>query len=184
MKTLAGVLVWVVGLALAVASDGALAGTECNTPSPPFLSGTVIGGLVVNAGDFCFLDGAHISGGVQVNAGGILIACGSTINGGIVANGAATVAIGPEEIGCPGSVINGGVQISNTGGDNFPAGPPSVALEHSAIHGAVRLIGNHGHIAVAGNTIAGGLFCANNAFDLEDEGMTNVVTGPIRCKFE
>jgi len=183
MKTLAGVLVGMVGLALGVASDGALAATECNTPSPPFFSGTVVGGLVVKAGDFCFLDGAHISGGVQVRPGGILVACGSTINGGIVADGALNVIVGAEEIGCSGIVVNGGVQISNTSkGVLSPA--PSIALENSVIHGAVHLAGNLGPIAVASNTIAGGLFCANNALPLENEGLQNVVTGPIRCEFE
>src|SRR6202030_2208683 len=82
MKKLAGFLVGMAGLVLAISSGGALAATECNTGppgSPPFapFSGAVGGGLVVNAGDFCFLEGAHISGGVRVNAGGILIACAS-----------------------------------------------------------------------------------------------------------
>jgi hypothetical protein len=182
MKRLAGFLVGMAGLALAVSSDGALATTECNGP----LSGTVIGGVVVNNGDFCVLGGANVSGGVQVNPGGILILCASTINGGIDANGAGNIIIGAEEIGCPGSVINGGVQISNTGPGVIP-GAPSIALERSAIHGAVRLTGNQGPIAVAGNTIAGGLFCANNASDLDDEHMTggtrSVVTGRITCKY-
>jgi hypothetical protein len=179
MKTLAGFLVGVVGLALAVSSGGALGATECNGPT----SGTIVGGLVVNAGDFCFLGGANVSGGVQVNAGGILIACASTINGGLVANGAANLIIGAEEIGCAGIVINGGVQISNTGpGVLSPA--PSIALEHSAIHGAVHLTGNLGPIAVAFNTIAGGLFCTNNAFDLDDEGTPSVVTGAVTCEFK
>ena len=191
MNTLAGFLVGMVGLSLAVFSGGALAATECNG----VISGTVVGGVVVNAGDICILGGpfggpfvgANISGGVRINTGGILIACASTINGGIVANGAATVIIGAEEIDCPGSVINGGVQISNTGPDDFPSGPPSIALERSAIHGAVHLTGNQGHIAVATDTIAGGLFCSNNAFDLDDEhergGTRPVVTGAIRCNF-
>ena len=83
MKTLAGFFVGMVGLALAVGSDGAIAATECNG----VLSGTVVGGVVINAGDICFLGGANVSGGVQVNSGGILIACASTINGGVVADG-------------------------------------------------------------------------------------------------
>lgn len=184
MKRLAGFLVGMGGLMLAISSDGALAATECNTPSPPFFSGTVVGGLVVNAGDFCFLEGARISGGVRVNPGGILIACGSTVDGGIVANGAANLIIGAEEIGCAGIVVNGGVQISNTGpGVLSPA--PSIALERSAIHGAVRLTGNLGPIAVATNAIDGGLFCANNAAGpLDDEGSPSVVTGAITCAFE
>ena len=67
MNRLAAFLV--VGLALAVSSNAALAATECNTgppPNPP-LSGTIVGGVVVNAGDFCILGGANVSGGVQVN---------------------------------------------------------------------------------------------------------------------
>jgi hypothetical protein len=184
MKKLAGFLVGMVGLALAVWSDGALAATECNTgppPNPP-LSGTIVGGVVVNAGDFCVLGGANVSGGVQVNAGGILIVCGSVINGGVVANGAGNLIFGAEEIGCAGDVINGAVQISNTGAGVIP-GAPSIALERSAINGGVHLSGNQGPIAVATNTIAGGLFCTNNAFDLDDEGSPSVVTGAIRCKF-
>ena len=184
MRKLAGFLVGMAGLALAAASDGALAATECNTGPPPNapLSGTVVGGVVVNAGDFCVLGGAIVSGGVQVNDGGILIVCGSVINGGFSANGAANLIFGAEEIDCAGNVINGAVQISNTGpGVLSPA--PSIALERSAINGGVHLSGNRGPIALASNRIAGGLFCANNAFDLDDEGLSNVVTGAKRCKF-
>ena len=178
MSRLAGFLVGTVGLALVVFSGGALAATECNGP----LSGTVVGGVVVNAGDFCVLGGANVSGGVQVNGGGILVACASTISGGFVADGAANLIFGAEEIGCAGDVINGGVQISNTGpGVLSPA--PSIALEHSVINGAVHLTGNQGMISVVSNTIAGGLFCSNNAFDLHDEGSPSVITGALRCEF-
>jgi hypothetical protein len=184
MKKLSGFLV--VGLVLAVCSDAALAATECNGP----LSGAVVGGVVVNGGDFCILGGAHVSGGVQVNAGGILIACASTINGGIVANGAANVLIGagadeevpPTNFVCPGNVINGAVHISNTGPGVLP-GPPSIALERDAINGSVHLSGNHGVIVVSTDTIDGGLFCSNNAFDIDDEGTPSVITGQLHCEF-
>jgi hypothetical protein len=181
MNRLAGFLAV---LALAVSSSGALAATECNTgpPGNAPLSGTIVGGLVVNAGDFCVLDGANVSGGVQVNSGGILIACGSTINGGIVANGAGNLIVGAEEIDCAGTVIHGGVQISDTGPGVIP-GAPSIALERSVINGSVHFSGNSGPIAVASNTVAGGLFCSNNAFDLDNEGLSNVITGAIRCNF-
>ena len=185
MKRLAGFLVGVVGLALAVLSQGALAATECNTgppPNPP-LSGTIVGGVVVNANDFCVLGGATVLGGVRVNEGGILIVCASTINGGVVTDGAAGLIFGAEEIDCDGDVINGGVRISNTGPGAFPAPAPSIALERSVISGAVHLTGNQGPIAVATNAIYGGLFCSDNAFDLEDEGSPSVVTGPTRCEF-
>ena len=184
MKRIVGFLAGIVGLALAVGSDGALAATECNTGPPPNnapLSGTVVGGLVVNAGDFCFLAGANVSGGVRVN-GGILIVCGSVINGGLIANGAGNLIFGAEEIDCAGDVINGAVQISNSGPGVIP-GAPSIALERSTINGGVHLSGNSGPIAVASNRIAGGLFCSNNAFDLDNEGLSNVITGAIRCKF-
>src|SRR4030095_14032263 len=115
-------------------------------------------------------------GGVQVSAGGILIACGSTINGGVVSDGAAQLIFGAEEIDCDGDVINGGVKISNTGPGAFPPPAPSIALERGAISGAVHLTGNRGPIAVATNTISGGLFCSNNAFNLDDEGSPSVVT--------
>jgi len=152
MNKLAGFFVGLVGLALAVSSNGALAATECNG----VISGTIVDGVVVNAGDFCLLGGAHISGGVRVNQGGILIACASTIEGGIVANGAANLLIGagkdeegpPVNTFCPGNVINGAVQISNTGpGVLSPA--PSIALERNAINGAVHLTGNQGPIVVS-----------------------------------
>ena len=180
MKRLAGSLVGMVGLALAVFSGGALATTECNGP----LSGTVVGGVVVNAGDFCVLGGANVSGGVQVNGGGILIVCGSTINGGVISDGAAELIFGAEEIDCDGDVINGGVQISNNGPGILGPDTPSIALERSAIKGAVHLTGNQGLISVASNTISGGLFCSNNANDLIDEGNPSVVTGAITCEFE
>jgi hypothetical protein len=188
MKSFMGFLFGILGLALTVCSDGALAATECNT-GPPIpgivtpLSGTITGGVVVNAGDLCWLSGANISGGVQVNSGGVLFACGSTINGGIVSQGAAAVIVGAEEVEtCTGAVINGGVWISNTG-PSEEGGPPSAAVENSVINGAVHLMGNQGAIAVGGNTIKGGLFCSENASDLDDEGNPSVVTGPIRCKF-
>jgi hypothetical protein len=184
MKRLARLHVGMVGLALAVFSSHALATTICNTgpaPNPP-LSGTVVGGVVVNAGDFCVLGGANVSGGVRVNEGGILIVCGSTINGGFVANGAAELIFGAEELDCRGDVINGAVHISNTGPGAF-APAPSIALERSTLNGGVRLSGNRGPIAVASNTIAGSLLCSNNAFDLEDEGSPNIITGGITCKF-
>jgi hypothetical protein len=176
MRKLAAFLMGIAGFALTVCSDGAMAATECNGT----ISGTVIGGLVVNDGDFCVLGGARISGGVRVNEGGILIGCGSTINGGLIANGATNLIFGAEEIDCDGDVINGGVRIRNT--SIGVLGAP-LALERSTIHGAVHLTGNQGPIAVAGDTIAGGLFCSDNAFDLFDEGMSNVVTGAIRCEF-
>jgi hypothetical protein len=188
MKKLAGLfLVGIAGLALAGFSGRALAApTVCNTgpPGNAPLSGTVVGGLVVNAGDFCVLGGAHISGGVRVNEGGILIVCGSTINGGFTANGAAELIFGAEEINCAGDLINGAVQISNTGPGILPPPGPSIALERSTINGGVHLTGNLGPIAVATNTIAGGLFCANNTFDLDDEGSPSIVTGAITCEFE
>jgi len=183
MNRLAGYLVV---LALAVCSNAALAATECNGP----LSGTVVGGVVVNAGDFCILGGANVSGGVQVNAGGILISCGSTINGGIVANGAANLIIGagadeevpPVNFVCPGNVINGAVSISNTGpGVLAPA--PSIAIERNTMSGRVYLSGNQGPITVSSDVIAGGLFCVNNVSDLDDEGTPSVITGVVRCKF-
>ena len=68
------------------------------------------------------------------------------------------------------TIINGGVQISNTGPGVIPDAP-SIALENSTINGSVHLSGNSGVIAVAINTIAGGLFCSNNLFDLVDEGV-------------
>jgi hypothetical protein len=187
MKSLAGLfLVGMAGLALAGFSGRALAAeTVCNTgpPGSAPLSGTIVGGLVVNAGDFCILGGANISGGVRVNAGGILIACASTINGGLIADGAAELIFGAEEIDCAGDVINGGVQISNTGPGILPPPGPSIALERSTINGGVHLSGNRGPIAVASNRIGGVLICKDNAFDLEDEGLSNLVTGQIRCKF-
>lgn len=190
MNKVAG-LVGTLGLALAIFCDGALAATECNTPPPgPPISGTVSDGIVVNAGDFCILAGAHVSGGVRVNAGGILITCGSTINDGIIANGALNVLIGagadeevpPVNFKCPGNVINGGVRISNTG-PGVLQGPPSIAIERNSIRGAVFLIGNEGPIVVSTDTIAGSLICVNNASDLDDEGTPSVVTGAVHCDF-
>jgi hypothetical protein len=71
MNKLAGFLVGMMGLALAAFSNGALAATECNTPPPnPPLSGTVVGGVVVNAGDFCILGGAKYRAACRSTAGG------------------------------------------------------------------------------------------------------------------
>lgn len=179
MKRLTELLVALVGLALIAFGNSALAATECHNTT---ISGKVAGGVVVNG--FCFLDGANISGGVQVNSNGILIACGSTINGGIDSNGAAGLLIGPEEIGCDGNVINGGVSISNTGPGVFPGGAPSIAVENSTINGGLRLTGNAGRISVAFDTIRGVLACSNNAFDLDDEGHRSLVTGKVTCVYE
>jgi hypothetical protein len=182
-------LVGLVGLALSGFSGHALAATVCNTgpaaplgPTPP-LSGTVTGGVVVNAGDFCVIGGANISGGLRVNPGGILFVCASTINGGFTANGAAELVFGAEEINCGGNIINGAVTITHTGPGILPTPQPAIALEHSTLNGGVHLSGNSGRIAVAANTIAGGLFCSNNTFDLEDEGSPSIITGTVTCKF-
>jgi len=185
MTRLAPFHVGIVGLALMAFSGHAHAATVCNTGPPPStpLSGTIVGGVVVNAGNFCILGGANVSGGVVVNPGGILIACGSTINGGFRSNGAAELIFGAEEIDCAGDVINGGVQISNTGPGIIGPDAPAVALERSTLNGAVHLSGIKGRIAVASNRIAGGLFCANNVFDVEDEMMPNLITGRVTCKF-
>lgn len=179
MKSLTRFLMAMVGFALIFISQGAFAATECNTT----MSGTIAGGVVVNAGDFCTLSQATVSGGVHVSTGGILIVCGSTINGGISANGAAELILGAEEINCDGGVVNGAIHISNTGPGAFPAPAPSIALERSVLNGSVHLTGNSGPIAVATNTIAGGLFCSGNAFDLDDEGSPSIVKGPVRCSF-
>jgi len=181
-----------VALALTAFGGHAMAATSCNTgptallgaQGPP-LSGTVTGGVVVNAGAFCVIVGANISGGLRVNPGAVLFVCGSTINGGITTNGAAQLIFGAEELPfCEGNFINGAVNISNTaGGDAFPNGPPSIAVENSTLNGGVHLSGNQGHIAVAFNTIAGGLFCSNNAFELADEGHPSLITGKVTCQF-
>jgi len=174
-----GMCAIVIGLVVASFGSGAMAATACNG----VVSGSVADGVVVNAGSVCTLVNANVSNGVRVNAGGILIACGSVISGGLQANGAAEILVGPEEIDCDGDVINGGVTIANTGPGAFPPAP-SIALERSRISGSVHVTGSQGMIAIADNAISGGLFCGNNAFDPEDEGMENVVTGQVRCDFQ
>lgn len=184
MKRRTGLHVVIAGLALGMFGSHALAATTCNTgpaPNPP-LSGTIRGGVVVDAGDFCVIGGANVSGGVRVNAGGVLIVCGSTINGGLISNAAAEVVFGAEEINCAGDVVNGAIQISDTGTGIF-APAPAIALERSALNGGVYLRNNHGPIAVSNNTISGALVCSNNAFDLEDEGSPSIITGAVRCNF-
>jgi len=37
---------------------------------------------------------------------------------------------------------------------------------------------------VAGNRISGRLACLNNVFDLANEGMQNIVSGPVSCTFK
>jgi len=187
MKKLAQVLAMAAVSMVGLASNGALAAaTECNAA----ISGSVSGGVVVNAGDFCLLQGANVSGGVKVNNGGVLITCGSTINGGLVADGAANLLIGagadeelpPVFFFCPGNVIHGGVEISDTGpGVLSPA--PSIALERNTISGAVHLMGNKGLIVISANIISGGLFCTNNASAPDDEGTPSIITGAIHCNF-
>src|SRR5690242_3800977 len=174
MKRLAALHVGLVGLALTVFSGHALAATSCNTgPAGPLgpnpaLSGTFTGGVVVGEGAFCVIDGANVSGGLRVKEGGIVVVCSSTINGGFTAEEASEIIFGAEELGCGGDFINGGVKISETG-PGILSGGPAIALERSTINGSVRLSENKGPIAVASNTIAGGLFCSENSFQLEDE---------------
>jgi hypothetical protein len=188
MKRLAALHVGLVGLALAAFSGHALAATSCNTgpagplgPNPPF-SGTFTGGVVVGEGAFCVIDGANISGGLRVKEGGIVLVCASTINGGFTAEEASEIIFGAEELGCGGDLINGRVKISETGPGILSPGP-SIALENSTINGSVHLSENRGPIAVASNTIVGGLFCSENTFDLKNEGRPNIITGKTTCKF-
>jgi hypothetical protein len=186
MKKLAQALAVAAVSALALTGNDALAATECNGA----ISGSVNGGVVVNAGDFCVLQGATVSGGVRVNNGGVLITCGSTINGGVVADGAANLLIGagadeevpPVNFTCPGNVIHGGVEISGTG-SGVLAPAPSISLERNAISGAVHLTGNKGVIVISADIIAGGLFCKNNAFNPDDEGNPSIITGAVHCDF-
>jgi hypothetical protein len=176
------------GLVLAALSSGAMAATECNGAP---LSGTITGGVVVNAGDVCLLMDATVYDSVQVNQDGVLITCGSTIYGGLVANGAANVLVGggADEVGppvnfdCPGNNIRGGVQISNTGpGVLAPA--PSISIERDIIAGGVHLSNNAGPIVVSAAVINGGLFCKNNVSpDIDDEGTPSVVIGRTTCEF-
>jgi hypothetical protein len=168
-------LATVVGL---FASGSALAATECSG----VVTGTVVDGVVVNGG-FCRLQGANVAGGLRVTAGSFVVVCGSTINGGFTSDGAGELLFGAEEIGCDGNVINGAVRISNTG-VGLVAPAPSIALERSTINGGVTLTGNHGQTAVAGNRISGRLYCSNNVFDLDNEGMQNVVSGQVSCTFK
>jgi len=173
-------------LGAALAGNGAMAATECNGA----ISGSVVGGVVVNAGDFCVLQGANVAGGVQVTSGGILITCGSTINGGIVANGAAQLIIGagadeevpPVNFVCPGNVIRGGIAISNTGPGVLPPAP-SIAIERNTISGAVHLTGNTGAMVISSDIIHGGLFCTNNKFNPGNEGTPSIITGATYCDF-
>ena len=188
MRYLAALVAMAAGLAFASFGTGAMAATECNGPP---LSGTITGGIVVNNGDFCFLAGATVYGGVRVNEGGILITCGSTIAGGIVANGAANLLIGagadeevpPVNFVCPGNIIRGDVNISNTGpGVLAPA--PSISLERDIVEGGVHLSNNAGPIMISSNVIHGGLFCRNNASDPGDEDTPSVITGKVTCNFQ
>jgi len=184
MKKLARIHIGLVGLALLGFGGQALATTVCNTGplgNPP-LSGTVVGGVVVNDGAFCVIGGANVSGGVQVSPGGVLIVCASTINGGVTSNGAMEVVFGAEELGCGGDIVNGTIKISNNGPGIF--GPaPSIAIERSTLNGGVHLSDNQGVISVSRNTIAGGLACSNNVNDLIDEGAPSIITGKVSCKF-
>ena len=189
MKKLARIHIGLVGLALLGFGGQALAATVCDTgplASPPTsgaaLSGTVVGGVVVNAGATCLINGANVSGGVRVNPGGALFVCASTINGGVTSNGAMEVVFGAEELNCGGDTVNGIIKISNNGPGIF--GPqPSIGIERSILNGGVRLSNNQGLIAVSQNTIAGGLACSNNVGDLIDEGEPSIITGKVSCKF-
>jgi len=189
MKKLARIHIELVGLALLGFGGQALATTACDTgplASPPIsgaaLSGTVAGGVVVNAGATCLINGANVSGGVRVNPGGALFVCASTINGGVTSNGATEVVLGAEELNCGGDTVNGIIKISNNGPGIF--GPkPSIAIERSILNGGVRLNNNQGLMSVSQNTIAGSLACSNNVGDLIDEGEPSIITGKVSCKF-
>jgi hypothetical protein len=159
------------------ASGTAHAATVCSG----VMTGAIPDGVVVNGG-FCSLQGANVAGGLRVTGGSFVLVCGSTINGGFTSDGAGELIIGAEEAGCDGNVFNGAVRISNTG-TGLVANAPSIALERSTINGGITLTGNQGPIAVAGNRISGRLFCSNNLFSLEDEGMKNVVSGQVICTF-
>jgi hypothetical protein len=110
-----------------------------------------------------------ISGDLRERAANLIIGAG------------ADEEVPPVNFVCPGNVING---------RSTSATPPgvlalafSVAIERDAISGGVHLTGNQGMITVSSDMISGGLFCVNNAFDLDDEGTPSVITGAIRCEF-
>ena len=140
----------------------ALAATECNG----LITGSISGGLVVNSGDVCDLEGATITGGVHVS-GGRLMACSSTISGGIIATGGNCVILGKmteeDSLVCGGDTINGGVSLTNVSGPS--CGIENVEIQFSNITGGVHLKNNgvEGDVELEGNTISGGLHCSGNA---------------------
>ncbi len=154
---------------------GALAATECNG----LISGSISGGIVVNSGDVCDIEGATITGGVHMS-GGRMQVCGSTISGGVVATGGNCVILGKEgeedSIPCGGDTINGGVKLTNIVGAS--CGIENVEIQSSNITGGVQLKNNgvEGDVELEGNTISGGLHCSgNNAITFDF--LHNTVTG-------
>ena len=151
---------------------GALAATECNGT----ISGTINGGLVVNPGDVCDLEGATITGGLRMS-GGRLQACSSTISGGVVATGGNCVILGKEgeedSIPCGGDTINGGVKLTNIVGPS--CGIENVEIQSSDINGGAQL-NNNGEVELEGNTISGGLHCSGNT-GITFDFLQNTVTG-------
>ena len=151
---------------------GALAATECNGT----ISGTINGGIVVNPGDVCDIEGATITGGVRMS-GGRLQACSSTISGGFIATGGNCVILGKEteedSIPCGGDTINGGVKLTNIVGPS--CGIENVEIQASNITGGAQLK-NNGEVELEANTISGGLHCSGNS-GITFDFLQNTVTG-------
>ena len=164
-------------------STGALAATECSGTK----TGAISGGLVVHAGDTCFVDGANVSGGIHMD-GGTLRVCGSTISGGIQADippanrSSSWVIIGqnaeqidtPDETPCAGNTINGGVDLQHVQGAVGCCGE-GVQIEISTINGGVELKHNS-PCELEDNMINGGCHASDNE-DVYNDGFPNLIHG-------
>jgi uncharacterized repeat protein (TIGR01451 family) len=148
--------------------------TATTTVSPECTStrtGSISGGVDVEAGTFLCLTNATVSGVVQVDKGGgltetnsttgpvqaespaFVTVCGSTVNGSVVVhNATGLVRVGDDKDNCAPNHVSGAVTLtSNTGG---AAGP-----------------------AIVGNRITGTLDCKSNVPVATDQGVTNPTTG-------
>ena len=136
------------------------------------VSGRHIGPLVIEDGQDALVTG-KVLGPVVVERGGGLEVDGGSVTGPIWSTGAAGFAL------C-GATVRGPVVVGESTGFVLIGGGRGLGCNATSVFGPVVLAGNTGGVEVAGNDIAGPLFCAGNAPLPTDNGEPNsarVATG-------
>ena len=148
------------------ATSGCNAPNESATITAPVctstLTGTVLGPVVVNAGQSVCVVNASVSGPITVNPGGSLTVTASRITNGIVATSPAFLRICGSDISAPASNPAQGVVVQNATAP-ITIGDTSSGCAQNRVSGDVRLLGNTGGFILGNNIVTRNIVIENNS---------------------